>query len=180
MRERVSREKIERFMTVLAHQSRQEAQIYFVGGVTAVLFGWRASTVDIDLKLIPDQNEVLKVLAALKNELHINIELAAPDDFIPPLPNWETRSRFIIREGRMDFFHYDFYGQALAKIERGHKTDMQDVRSMFSEKLIEPKKLLALYSAIESEIYKYPALDTVSFRKSVEEVVREMEKVEDL
>jgi hypothetical protein len=70
-------------------------------------------------------------LPRLKEQLGTNLELAAPDDFIPALPGWGDRSRYIGREGVVDFFHYDPYGQALAKIERGHAQDLADVREMF-------------------------------------------------
>lgn len=79
-----------------------------VGGATAVLLGWRDSTVDIDLKIVPDSNRILRSLPALKERLQLNVELAAPDDFIPALPNWEERSKFIKQEGRLAFLHYDF------------------------------------------------------------------------
>ena len=130
MREKVNAEAIERFMKALGRTGKTNARIYFVGGVSAVLLGWRESTIDIDLKLIPEANEILKALPELKERLQINVELASPDNFIPPLPGWEERSSFIAREGGIDFFHYDFYAQALAKIERGHNTDLLDVRQM--------------------------------------------------
>lgn len=71
----------------------------------------------------------------------------------------------------MDFFHYDFYAQALAKIERGHTTDMLDVRQMVERGLIEPGRLLEFFSRIEGELHKYPAIDAKSFRQAVEEFV---------
>jgi hypothetical protein len=74
---------------------RTNARIYFVGGVTAVLLGWRKSTIDIDLKLVPEANEILRALPDLKERLQVNVELASPDDFIPPLPGWEDRSRLL-------------------------------------------------------------------------------------
>ena len=46
------------------------------------------------------------------------MDLAAPDDFIPALPDWRERSVFIARHGTVEFFHYDFYAQALAKVAR--------------------------------------------------------------
>ncbi len=64
---------------------------------SAVLLGFRASTVDIDLKLIPDSDELLRAIPKLKEELQVNVELASPDQFIPPLPEWRERSRFIRR-----------------------------------------------------------------------------------
>ena len=65
----------------------------------------------------------------LKDRLDVNIELASPDDFIPALPGWQERSTFIAQVGKVTFLHYDFYAQALAKIERGHDFDLSDVRS---------------------------------------------------
>ena len=117
MREKVSAEAIDQFMKALGRAGRTHSRVYFVGGVSAVLLGWRESTIDIDFKLVPETNEILKALPDLKERLQINVELAAPDDFIPPLPGWEERSGFIVREGSIDFLHYDFYAQALAKIE---------------------------------------------------------------
>lgn len=172
MREKVNAEVIERFMKALGRTGRSNARIYFVGGVSAVLLGWRESTIDIDLKLIPEANEILKALPDLKERLQINVELASPDDFIPPLPGWEERSGFIAREGSIDFFHYDFYAQALAKIERGHSTDLLDVREMIERGLVEPSRLLENFATIEDRLYKYPAVDPKSFRRAVEELVR--------
>src|SRR4051812_36085296 len=169
MREKVSVESIERFMKALGRAGRTKARIYFVGGVSAVLLGWRKSTIDINLKLIPEADDILKALPDLKERLQVNVELASPDDFIPPLPGWEERSSFIGREGGIDFFHYDFYAQALAKIERGHNTDLLDVREMIDNSLVEPSQLLDYFSRIEDQLYKYPAIDAQSFRRALEE-----------
>ena len=172
MREKVSAEAIERFMKTLGRAGKTNARIYFVGGVSAVLLGWRESTIDIDLKLVPEASEILKALPDLKERLQVNVELASPDDFIPAVPGWEERSGFIAREGSVDFFHYDFYAQALAKIERGHSTDLLDVRQMIERGLIEPSRLLEYFSRIEDQLYKYPAIDAKSYRKAVEGFVK--------
>ena len=42
------------------------------------------------------------------------------------------RSRFITQEGPLSFYDYDLTAQALAKIERGHTQDLDDVREMYS------------------------------------------------
>ena len=174
MREKVSAEAIEEFMKALGRSGKSSVRIYFVGGVSAVLLGWRETTIDIDLKLVPEVNEVLRALPDLKERLHVNVELASPDDFIPPLPGWEERSGFIAREGAIDFFHYDFYAQALAKIERGHSTDLLDVRQMIERRLVEPSRLLEFFSRIEDQMYKYPAIDVKSFRSAVEQFVQSL------
>lgn len=168
MREKVSAEKIDRFMKALSRAGKSGARIYFVGGVSAVLLGWRESTIDIDLKMVPEVNEVLKLIPDLKERLQVNVELASPDDLIPALPGWEERSTFIGREGAIDFFHYDFYTQALAKIERGHNTDLVDVRRMIELGLVEPLRLPEFFSQIEDRLYKYPAIDAKKFRAAVQ------------
>lgn len=174
MREKVSAEAIERFMKALGRTSRTNARVYFVGGVSAVLLGWRESTIDIDVKLVPEAGEILKALPDLKERLQVNVELAAPDDFIPAVPGWEERSGFIAREGSIDFLHYDFYAQALAKIERGHSTDLLDVRQMVDRRLVEPSRLLEYFLRIEDRLYKYPAIDANSFRRAVEDFVQSL------
>jgi hypothetical protein len=174
MREKVSAEAIERFMKALGRTGRTNTRIYFVGGVSAVLLRWRESTIDIDLKMVPEVGEILKALPDLKERLQVNVELASPDDFIPPVPGWEERSGFIAREGSIDFFHYDFYAQALAKIERGHSTDLLDVRQMIERGLVDPSRLLEYFSRIEDRLYKYPAIDAQSFRRAVEQFVQSL------
>lgn len=107
-------------MRAFGQAARQKARVYFTGGVTAVLMGWRESTIDIDLIFLPELDEMFRAIPELKEKIGINIELACPSDFIPELPGWIERSAYISSEGNVDFYHYDPYSQALAKIERGH------------------------------------------------------------
>lgn len=101
-------------MDALARQAPEDTRAYFTGGATAVLIGWRETTIDIDIKLIPERDEILRAIPRLKDNLEINVELASPGDFIPELPNWQSRSAFIAAEGPLSFYHYDFYAQTLA------------------------------------------------------------------
>lgn len=169
MRGLTDRIALARFMRALGEAATADARVYFTGGVTAVLFGWRDATIDIDLELVPDCDELLRAIAVLKDDLRINVELAAPSHFIPELPGWEMRSLFITREGRLSFYHYDLYAQALAKIERGHAQDRLDVTAMRDAGLVEPERLRELFAAIEPEMYRYPAIDPRSFRAAVDE-----------
>jgi hypothetical protein len=171
MRNRTSKENVEKFMRAVARNAKSECSVYFTGGVTAVLMGWRESTVDIDLKFEPELDEIFRSLPELKESLQINIELAAPSDFIPELPGWQDRCEFIMREGKVSFYHYDPYSQALAKIERGHTQDVVDVQSMLADCLIEPDKLVALFEEIKPNLYKYPAVDPSKFTEAVNRVV---------
>lgn len=159
-------------MRALGAESRDEARVYFTGGATAVLSGWRPTTVDLDLAVLPERDTLLRLLPRLKEELEINVELASPPDFIPELPGWETRSRFIGREGKVSFYHYDPYSQALSKLERGHAQDREDVAEMLRRGWVDRRELLRLFEEIEPLLYRYPAVDPASFRRAVEEVAR--------
>jgi hypothetical protein len=173
MRRLIDRERLEKFMAALGRAAREEARVYLTGGATAVLLAWRSSTVDVDLEIRPQSDAVLRAIPSLKEALEINVELASPGHFIPELPQWEERSPFITREGRLAFHHYDFYSQALAKVERGHGRDIIDVQEMFSHGLVESPALLRFFEAIEPQLYRYPALDARTFRAAVEQVVAE-------
>ena len=150
--------------------AKRDAHVYFTGGATAVLMGWRDSTIDIDLRFAPELDELFRGLPELKEKLQINIELASPSDFIPPLPGWEDRCRQIGREGKVTFYHYDPYSQALSKIERGHTQDLKDVESMLQNGVLEREKLLSLYQSIEPQLYRYPAIDPKSFSEAVRNI----------
>jgi hypothetical protein len=171
MRAPVNAERLGVFMRHLGAAARHPGRVYFTGGATAVLEGWRTSTIDVDLKMAPEQDELFQAIPRLKDELSINVELASPADFIPELPGWETRSRTVRTEGPLTFCHYDFYAQALAKIERGHAIDLEDVEQMIQRGLVELKRLLRFFVAIEADLVRYPAVDPPSFRRAVEEVL---------
>ncbi len=173
MRNLTDQEKISEFMRAFGRVARSEARVYFTGGVTAVMMKWRDMTVDIDISMRPELDELFRALPELKEKLQINIELASPADFIPPLPAWEERSRHIRHEGKVDFYHYDPYSQALSKIERGHEQDMSDVRAMLRDGLIEPTKLVSLFAEIEPKLYRYPAIDPKSFADAVRRFIED-------
>lgn len=172
MRELADAERIRRFLRELGPAAKAATRLYLTGGATAVLLGWRRATVDVDVKLVPERDEVLRAIPALKESLRINVELAAPSDFIPEIPGWEERSPFVAQEGKLAVHHYDPYSQALAKLERRHAQDVEDVREMMRRGLVEAERLLELFEKIQPSLYLYPAVDPASFRAAVEEAPR--------
>ena len=172
MRELADAARIRQFMRELGRAARRPARVYFTGGASAVLAGWRPSTIDIDLKLVPEDDIVLRAIPALKESLQINVELAAPDDFIPVPEGWEGRSRFIAQEGHLTFLDYDLLAQALAKIERGHVQDTADVHTMIDRRLVRADALRAGFAAIAPFLYRYPALDPATFKAAVDEQIQ--------
>jgi hypothetical protein len=157
-------------MRAVAAAAVEPGRVYLTGGATAVLRGWRASTVAIDIKLLPPSDRILRAIPNLKETLHINVELASPADFLPELPGWQQRSSFIAREGKLDFFHYDFYSQFLSKLERNHRKDRQDIAAMLAEKLVEPARLRELFERIEDQLYRFPAVNASGLRAAVAEL----------
>ncbi len=170
MRERVDRARLRAFMRALSEATRLPLQVYLVGGATAVLEGWRDSTIDVDLRFGDDSDAILRAIPAIKERLNLNIELASPADFIPVKVGWEERSPFVSQEGTVTFRHFDLYAQALAKIERDHETDRTDVAALVDRGLVDRAQLLDYFNAIEPDLYRFPAVDPASFRRAVEDV----------
>ncbi len=164
--------KIHAFMAALGKVVKSPGHVYLTGGATALLHGWRASTVDVDLKADPEPQGMFEAIAVLKNTLDVNIELAAPDQFIPELPGWRERSPFIARHGLLEFHHYDLYSQALAKLQRGHERDLADVEAMLKHGLIAAARLLELFQTIEPGLIRYPGISAAVFREAVVQFCR--------
>ena len=147
--------------------------MYLTGGATAVLEGWRQSTIDVDLRFEPESDALLREIPALKESLGVNVELASPPDFIPELPGWRERSPFLFRTGNVDVHHFDPYSQALSKIERGFAQDLEDVRELIGRRLVEPGRLRELFDAIEPEMFRYPAIDPPAFRRKLDQALED-------
>ena len=168
MRELADGERIRRLADALGAVAPRGTRVYLVGGATAVLAGWRPSTVDVDLRIEPESEQVMRQISDLKERLQTNIEFATPADFLPELPGWRERSRFLFRAGNVEVFDYDLYSQALAKIERGFDTDLSDVAAMLAEGLVDPARLRELFAAIEPQLFRFPAIDPEAFRAKLE------------
>lgn len=170
MREVADRERVSAFMTALARHATADVDVFLVGGTSAVLVGWRATTIDVDLVMRPESDAMLRAIPLLKEQLQLNVELASPDLFIPVPPGWEQRSPVVTRIGRVTFRHFDFVAQALAKIERGHARDLADVQAMLAHGLISAAEVREQFALMEPELFRFPAIDPPSFRRAVDAV----------
>ena len=167
MRERADETRIRALLRELGRHAKAPARVYLTGGATAVLEGWRSSTIDVDLSFEPEDDALLRVLPELKERLDVNIELVAPGDFIPALPDWRDRSPFVCRVGVIDVYHLDPYSQALSKVERAFEHDLADVEAMLDTGLVEAGLALELFRRIEADLYRYPAIDPAAFAAKV-------------
>jgi hypothetical protein len=171
LRNAADAERIRRLARELGRSVSPGTRMYLTGGATAVLEGWRQSTVDIDVRFEPDSDLALQRIAALKEELSVNVELASPLDFLPPLAGWRDRCRFRFRDGNLEVFDFDPYSQALSKLERGFELDLDDVRAMLESGLVDPVRLQELFEGIEPDLYRFPAVEPGGLRLAVESLL---------
>jgi hypothetical protein len=168
VRELADSERIARFLTALGRSADVDSACYLTGGATAVLYGWRVTTIDVDIRLVPESEALLRAIPGLKDELRINVELASPADFIPVSEGWEDRGVFVSREGLLAVYHFDLVAQALAKLERAHAQDLEDVAELLERGLVDRTEALAHFERIEPDLYRFPAIDPPAFRARVE------------
>lgn len=173
MRKHVDLQKLEQFMERLGRSAKTPGVVYLTGGATSLMMGIREQTIDIDIKLDPEPGGAFEAIARLKDDLEVNVELAAPDQFIPPLPGWRERSPFIRKAGKVEFRHYDLYSQALAKIERGHDLDRSDVQAYVDRGLLDKRELQGFYNAIRADLIRYPAVDANDLDRKVKEFTKD-------
>ncbi len=172
MRRLATAERIRTLVRRLAPAATQPTNLYLTGGATAVLLGWRDATIDVDIKLVPDDGSVLRSIPALKELLELNVELASPDLFLPVRPGWEERSPWETSAGRLVVRHFDLTAQALGKLERGHARDLADVAELFSRSYVTPESITVELDAIEPDLYRFPAVDPPTLRRAVAEAIR--------
>lgn len=158
-------------MALLGRGSRRATTVYLTGGATAVLHGFRDATIDIDIKVEPDPEDLLRRIPQIKEALEVNVELASPDLFIPVSEGWESRSPLVETVGSVTFRHFDPVAQALAKIERGHERDISDVHDLIAAGLATPASIRAELDRIEPDLYRFPAIDPPSLRAAVDEML---------
>lgn len=171
MRRSVDESKIRDFMQRLASAARSAGNVYFAGGATMLLLGLREQTVDVDIKLDPEPKGAFEAIASLKNELELNVELAAPDQFIPVPPDWRERSEHIATIGPVSFYHYDLRAQALSKIERGHAKDLRDVYLLIASGRIDAASLTQAFDQSRQRLIRYPAIDAQKFEERFRQVL---------
>ena len=172
MRQLLDKHLLENVMQAIGQQTTGPGTVYLVGGSSAVWFGWRQSTVDLDIALAPEPAGLFGAMEQLKRDLNLSIELASPGQFVPSLPGWQGRSEYVLRAGQVDFYHYDFYSQAFAKLNRSHKRDLNDVEAMFKAGKIVPQQLLTWVDAVLPETQHYPSIDPIALRARVADWVK--------
>ena len=176
MRRELTRERLLELMDSLARAApaAEPFQVYVVGGGTAVLAGWRSSTIDADL--YAEDERVFRDIQAIKERLELNVEFARPEQFVPAIPGSPGRHVFITRVRNIEFFHYDPYAQLLSKIVRGFRKDLLDANSFLASGLVEAGRFQELVSRIPESAYaRYPNLSRDSVLSAVGDFLADSE-----
>lgn len=174
VRRSLSRKRVRDLMKELARSAphRGSFRVFFVGGGTAVLAGWRESTIDADL--YSDTEAIFHDVQAIQERLQLSIEFARPEDFVPALTGSASRHVFIETIGKVDFYHYDPYAQLLSKLVRGFNRDMLDASSFVRSGMVDPERFRALVDAIPEAAYaKYPALSRRAVLEAVDDFLNQ-------
>lgn len=165
-RQTITKDVIQDFMKSIGRMVKKRATLYLTGGSTAILYGFRAGTIDIDIA--GDMDELFSHLPELKERLCINIELAKPTDFVPSLPGESKRHVTIGTFGQATFMHFDPYGQAFSKIVRGHETDIADVKALIGSGIVDATVLRDLVTRLPDRAFeKYPRLTRSAVQAAV-------------
>lgn len=167
MREPLDNVRLQRFLAALGEASKGPGRVYLTGGATAISYGWRARTIDVDLRLDPEPAGAFEAIARLKDELDLNVELASPPDFIPEVPGWRERSVFVVRVGAIEVYHYDPVSQILSKLARGYERDLGDAEAMIAHGLASRAAVAEGHVAIAPHLARYPRLDADGFARRV-------------
>ena len=170
MRNRLTRESLRALEQRLARSAKpgRKYRIYLVGGATAVLEGWRDSSIDADL--YARQDEIFRDVQQIKEQLNVNIEFVRPEDFVPPLAGTEKRHVYIETIGRVSFYHYDPYAQLLSKVVRGFARDLVDANAFVTSGMVDAERFRKLVEKIPEESYaKYPRLSSAAVRAAVDD-----------
>jgi hypothetical protein len=177
VRRSLTRKGLQDLMRELARSAPRKGshRVFFVGGGTAVLEGWRESTIDADL--YSDGEEIFRDVQGIKERLQINIEFARPEDFVPALAGSADRHIFLEKVGKVSFYHYDPYAQLLSKVVRGFNRDMQDARRFVDSGMVDVERFRSLVQAIPGAVYaKYPTLSREAVLEAIDAFLSRVEE----
>lgn len=177
MREELTRERLLELVKALARAAprRRTYRLFLVGGGTAVYLGWRRASIDVDF--FSEHDALFVNIQEIKERLNVNVELARPEDFVPPLEASEDRHVFIDRVGPISLYHYDPYAQLLSKVVRGFQRDMDDAREFIKSGMVDGEKFRSLVRGIPDSAYaKYPRLSRRGVENAVDAFLSDMDR----
>jgi hypothetical protein len=118
------------------------------------------------MRALTDKDKVRQFMVALGARARSEGSIFLTGGATAVLHDWRPAT---IDIGLVSCFHYDPYGQALAKLQRRHDRDLRDVDASRRGGLIQPARLRELFEQIQPQLIRYPAIDAASFAAAVRE-----------
>lgn len=175
MRRALTRERLQELMQELARRAPagRSFRVFLLGGGTAVVAGWRESTIDADL--YSEQDDVFRHIQEIKERLQLNVEFVRPEDFVPPLTATDARHLRIETIGKVSFYHYDPYAQLLSKVVRGFAKDLRDAENLIASGMVDAERFRRLVHEIpDAEYARYPALSRAAVLDAVDGFLKDL------
>lgn len=140
---------IQAFLQRLGQQYSQPATLYLLGGGALCLLGSPRRTIDIDYTVpsIAQAQELVALIDALADEMHLELEAVPIEEFIPLPENSSKRHQFVRQYGHLSIYVYDPYSIALSKLSRGFEADLQDVLFLLRQNIINLDELAQYVAA---------------------------------
>jgi hypothetical protein len=161
MRNNATKADIDKLLNALGKVFRKPGRLYLAGGASLVHLGLLpGSTLDIDIVIeTTDEDEMVKAIRQLVDQMQLNIKFSSPGDFIPLPSQWMAHAKYIGRYGSLDAFYFDFYSLALSKISRGSDRDLIDVKLLVQQHVITVEELDAAYQEVLPRVGKRPYIN---------------------
>jgi hypothetical protein len=160
--------RIENFLQRLGEACSQPTGLYLLGGTALYLLGNSRSTKDIDYvgDDIPSPNDTFALLIQkIAKELQIDVEAVPIEGFLP-IPDGSTERHIRLDNyGLLNVYVYDPYTIALSKLDRGFDTDLDDVKFLITQGLVNLSILESQVPALEAQAAPY-LIDVQVFRRN--------------
>jgi hypothetical protein len=146
--ESITSQSLRQFFERLRESLPVPADLYLVGGSALFLLGSARETLVVDYFIETESADIKSTLQKLALELNLDLESVPLSDFIPLPPHAEQRHRLVGQFGRASVYIFDLYSIALRKIARGFESDLDDVKFLLDQYLIEWDILETHFQAI--------------------------------
>ncbi|HEY3291651.1 MAG TPA: DUF6036 family nucleotidyltransferase [Anaerolineae bacterium] len=137
-------EIIKAFIDELGRQCDFPAEIFIFGGSALILIGSPRSTIDIDYTLgtqTAHTDLLRQTIKRVSGEMNLDVDESIPSEFMPLPPGAAARHQIVFTSGQVKAYIFDVYSIALSKLERGFKSDIEDVLFLIHHQHIALDKL---------------------------------------
>jgi len=158
------------FLAELGRRCNYPAEIYIFGGSAMMLIGSTRNTIDVDFTVKADVArlaEFRRLITSLAQEMGLDVEESIPAEFMPLPPGADSRHQMIALFGEITAYIFDPYSIALSKLERGFKSDLEDVLFLVRNRHVTLDLLEQYLNAVA-----HGSDDPAQLRQSFEEIRR--------